>query len=43
MAGWWNDEADTTSATQPMNFQFLNMARMLYDGQRSVAANEYGR
>jgi alpha-glucosidase len=37
MAGWWNDEADTTSTTQPKNFQFLNMARMLYDGQRSVA------
>lgn len=37
MAGWWNDEADPAPATQLGNFQFMNMARMLYDGQRSVA------
>ncbi len=30
MVGWWNDEADNTN-----NFQFLNMGRALYDGQRS--------
>lgn len=30
MTGWWNDEADNAN-----NFQFLNMGRMLYDGQRS--------
>jgi alpha-glucosidase (family GH31 glycosyl hydrolase) len=29
MAGWWNDEADNSN-----NFQFLNMGRALYDGQR---------
>jgi len=29
MAGWWNDEADNAN-----NFQFLNMGRALYDGQR---------
>lgn len=29
MSGWWNDEADNAN-----NFQFLNMGRMLYDGQR---------
>jgi alpha-glucosidase len=37
MAGWWNDEADPPDATIVSNVQFLNMARMLYDGQRSVA------
>ena len=29
MVGWWNDEADNAN-----NFQFLNMGRMLYEGQR---------
>jgi alpha-glucosidase len=29
MAGWWNDEADYAN-----NFQFLNMGRSLYEGQR---------
>lgn len=29
MVGWWNDEADNGD-----NFQFLNMGRMLYEGQR---------
>ncbi len=29
MTGWWNDEADNSN-----NFQFLNMGRTLYDGQR---------
>lgn len=32
MTAWWNDEADNAN-----NFQFLNMGRMLYDGQRSHA------
>lgn len=30
MVGWWNDEADNTN-----NFQFVNMGRALYDGQRN--------
>ncbi|HEV2327029.1 MAG TPA: TIM-barrel domain-containing protein [Terracidiphilus sp.] len=39
MVGWWNDEADITNGVrgQPFyfdNFQFLNMGRMIYDGQR---------
>jgi len=29
MVGWWNDEADNSN-----NFQFLNMGRALYEGQR---------
>lgn len=29
MAAWWNDEADNSN-----NFQFLNMGRALYEGQR---------
>jgi len=32
MAGWWNDEADDAD-----NFQFLNMGRMLYEGQRGYS------
>lgn len=35
MVGWWNDEADYSSTTVFNNFQFLNMGRMLYDGQRA--------
>lgn len=30
MVAWWNDEADNGN-----NFQFLNMGRMLYEGQRA--------
>lgn len=37
MAGWWNDEADSTETTYSRDFQFVNMARMLYDGQRSTS------
>jgi alpha-glucosidase len=35
MLGWWNDEADTIGSTTFNNFQFLNMGRMIYDGQRA--------
>jgi alpha-glucosidase len=40
MAGWWNDEADVTDVGNGHsfyfdNFQFMNMARCLYEGQRS--------
>lgn len=40
MVGWWNDEADITAGLDGKeflfdNFQFLNMGRALYDGQRS--------
>lgn len=35
MTAWWNDEADSSSTTVFNNFQFLNMGRMLYDGQRA--------
>ena len=35
MVGWWNDEADVSGKTIFNNFQFLNMGRMLYEGQRS--------
>jgi len=35
MAAWWNDEADVSYKTIFNNFQFLNMGRMLYDGQRA--------
>ncbi|MGB6744293.1 MAG: TIM-barrel domain-containing protein [Terracidiphilus sp.] len=42
---WWNDEADHTYPNWPdsgdiydfNNFQFLNMGRMLYDGQRGYS------
>lgn len=34
MVGWWNDEADVSGDTIFNNFQFLNMGRMLYEGQR---------
>ena len=37
MAGWWNDEADVSGKTIFNNFQFLNMGRMLYEGQRSCS------
>jgi alpha-glucosidase len=35
MVGWWNDEADLSGDTTFNNFQFLNMGRMLYEGQRA--------
>jgi alpha-glucosidase len=40
MVAWWNDEADITDVERGHffeynNLQFLNMGRMLYDGQRS--------
>jgi alpha-glucosidase len=35
MAGWWDDEADISGNTIFNNFQFLNMGRMLYTGQRA--------
>lgn len=39
LVGWWNDEADVTGTADGRqfrfsSFQFLNMGRMLYDGQR---------
>jgi alpha-glucosidase len=37
MTGWWNDEADREGGFQFNNFQFLNMGRALYDGQRSMS------
>jgi alpha-glucosidase len=38
MAGWWNDEADQNGKSLFDNFQFLNMGRMLYEGQRSITS-----
>ncbi len=35
MVAWWNDEADLSGETIFNNFQFLNMGRMLYEGQRA--------
>lgn len=35
MWGWWNDEADTIGTTTFNNFQFMDMGRMIYDGQRA--------
>lgn len=37
IAAWWNDEADQHGNTLFNNFQFLNMGRMLYEGQRSIS------
>jgi alpha-glucosidase len=45
MIAWWNDEADHTYPNWPdssdiydfNNFQFFNMGRMLYEGQRSYS------
>ena len=37
MAGWWNDEADRDGKNVFNNFQFLNMARSLYEGQRGIS------
>ena len=38
MTGWWNDEADRDGENVFNNFQFMNMARSLYDGQRSISS-----
>ena len=35
MVAWWNDEADVMGKITANNFQFFNMGRMLYDGQRA--------
>jgi alpha-glucosidase len=37
ITAWWNDEADQHGNTLFNNFQFLNMGRMLYEGQRSIS------
>ena len=37
MAGWWNDEADQDGKNLFNNFQFMNMGRALYEGQRSIS------
>jgi alpha-glucosidase (family GH31 glycosyl hydrolase) len=37
MAGWWNDEADKDGKNVFNNFQFMNMARSLYEGQRAIS------
>jgi hypothetical protein len=37
MTGWWSDEADRDGENLFNNFQFLNMGRSLYDGQRSIS------
>ncbi len=35
MVAWWNDEADVSGKTIFSNFQFFNMGRMIYEGQRA--------
>jgi alpha-glucosidase len=35
MVAWWEDEADYNGETVFNNFQFLNMGRAIYDGQRA--------
>lgn len=35
MAAWWDDEADYSGKNIFNNFQFLNMGRAIYDGQRA--------
>jgi alpha-glucosidase len=37
MVSWWNDEADVSGSTVFNNFQFLNMGRALYEGQRAIS------
>ena len=37
MKAWWNDEADVSGSFVFSNFQFLNMGRMVYDGQRATS------
>ncbi|MFZ1937818.1 MAG: TIM-barrel domain-containing protein [Terracidiphilus sp.] len=34
MVGWWNDEADVSGNLTLSNFEFFDMGRALYDGQR---------
>jgi alpha-glucosidase (family GH31 glycosyl hydrolase) len=38
LTGWWNDEADQDGQNVFGNFQFMNMARSIYEGQRSVSS-----
>jgi alpha-glucosidase len=38
LTGWWNDEADQDGQNVFGNFQFVNMARSIYEGQRSVSS-----
>ncbi len=38
ITGWWNDEADQDGQNVFNNFQFMNMARSIYDGQRSISS-----
>ena len=35
--GWWDDEADYDGPNTFANFQFMNMGRALYEGQRSIS------
>lgn len=35
MVAWWDDEADYSGKNIFNNFQFLNMGRAIYDGQRA--------
>lgn len=37
MTAWWNDEADVSGSFVFSNFQFLDMGRMIYDGQRAIS------
>jgi alpha-glucosidase (family GH31 glycosyl hydrolase) len=37
ITAWWNDEADQHGNTLFNNFQFMNMGRMLYEGQRAIS------
>ena len=37
IAGWWNDEADQNGDMLFNNFQFMNMGRAEYEGQRSAS------
>ena len=37
MVAWWNDEADSATESASSNFQFLNMGRSLYEGQRAIS------
>lgn len=39
MVGWWNDEADIINGVLCDNFQFMNMQRALYEGQRNLDNN----
>lgn len=37
IAAWWSDEADYDGPNVFNNFQFMNMGRALYEGQRSIS------